>query len=685
MGKSMKKLEQRSKMNLSSVAPTESVTDESSHAEETKDNSQLGANGAVKPKVIAKATCQTFIPSPNGISGVMAVKLMEEDYVLESTVPPTVDGKSISQTGMFGGTSQQNSSSKKGLQGEDFTGKSVRFHNGRTGTIVAQRPPMAFVICDFGDWEVNKNDDNNSEEEETISILNTRTTISVGNHLFGNIVDIYGNFLDKEQVKSDICDDNTIVERTLFAPIPQVKDIALINSPLLTGCAMVDALTPIGKGQNMLVIGQESGVGQRDFVIGAIRTQLANNNMHSDDDESKKVKCIYALTTYDQNVKEEVIQQLKDAGVLSDIILVTTRDRGTSREEWDKLGIAEAAEAVTVAASACSIAEAFVLAGGEDTFVVIDDIDDYKSFWDWTTRILVDVYGVDSVVKADREGGASSEMRAFYSTLIQRAGRFNKKNGGGSMTLALLANLGGQFGGEDEDNILFGADDFAESSEKVKQRIDILMEKGIPLTSETLRKIQIPLPMASASEQKRRLALQHIDDLVSMSDGHIWFDEILYAKGKRPAIDPQRSITRVGVGADTPCRADAPAMRGLAGGLRFDFAQASSLEGAGKNSGVEKQILKKESYLLAMHQGPGESRTLSENCVALLAASLGLLNSTIMEGGKAGTETGSKAIQGLLNHVWQSSPDSMAEIDQTLDLCPSARSELDTLIGEYFK
>ena len=38
-------------------------------------------------------------------------------------------------------------------------------------------------------------------------------------------------------------------------------------------------------------------------------------------------------------------------------------------------------------------------------------------------------------------GGSSSEMRGFFSSLIQRAARFNAKRGGGSVTLILLSTL----------------------------------------------------------------------------------------------------------------------------------------------------------------------------------------------------------------------------------------------------
>merc|ERR1719491_2021529 len=150
------------------------------------------------------------------------------------------------------------------------------------------------------------------------------------------------------------------------------------------------------------------------------------------------------------------------------------------------------------------------------------------------------------------------------------------------MTLALLTNLPGKYGDDgDGDSTVFSADDFAGSSDKIQERISVLTGRSIPLTATNLRKIDIPVPDSSASERLRRMALVHVDDLISMSDGQIWFDETLHSLGQRPAIDAQRSITRVGIGADTKSRADAPAMRNLVGGLRFEFAQAgSSTEGA---------------------------------------------------------------------------------------------------------
>lgn len=623
-----------------------------------------------EPKIVATADIHSFIPSPNGKAGIMAIKVREEDQDMNTvvSVSATIDvDKKSSETGMFGGIASQaqpavKKNSQNNLQGEDFIGKAVVFPNGERGTVIAQRPPMAFIMCDFASVE---------NQDAKVSILGTRSTIPVSEKLFGSVIDCYGNPLEPD---SEVDGYSDVFDRAIFAPIPKISDIALINKPLLTGTAMVDALAPIGKGQNMLIIGQDTGVGQRDLVIGAIKTQLKQKD---------GAKCIYAITSNCDKEREEVLSKMKEAGILDDIVVVSARNtHGSDIDE--KNCPTDSAEAITVAAAACSVGEGLALAKGIDSFVVVDDIDQHKTFWDWTTRVLIDIYGVDAVVKDDRDGGASSEMRGFYSSLIQRAAQFNKKNGGGSMTLTLLTNLEGQFGGADDESTVFSPDDFAESSEKVKQRIAILEKKNIPLTPENLRKIQIPLPVASDSEKQRRIALQQTDDLISMSDGQIWLDEKLYNQGQRPALDAQRSITRVGVGADTVSRADAPAMRGLAGGLRFDFAQADSLDGAGANSGADKQILKKKAYLLAMHQEAGDERTLSENAVALLAASLRVLDETITNGGEAGTELGQNTMKSLLEHVNNAAPDALSEIDNSLDLSESVRTELGKVIKEHF-
>jgi hypothetical protein len=318
--------------------------------------------------------------------------------------------------------------------------------------------------------------------------------------------------------------------------------------------------------------------------------------------------------------------------------------------------------------------------------VFVDNIDQYKNFWDWTTKALVDVYGVEAVVKADLDGGASSEMRAFYSGLIQRAARFNKSHGDGSVTLLLLANIPADIGSDGEENRVFSLQDFVGFNEKVQERVAVLVKKGVPLIPSNLRKIKLPLPLASQSDasKRRRIALQHIDDLISMTDGQIWLDEKLHASGQRPAMDPQRSITRVGIGADTDSRADAPIIRKLVGGLRFDFVQALSLDGAEVGSNLDKQLLKRDTYLLAMTQNSDEIRRLSETCVLLIAASSGSLDS-IVRPPSSFKMNATEFITGLLQHVEARLPALMLDIDVNMDVTDSSLDDLRRVILDYVR
>jgi len=391
--------------------------------------------------------------------------------------------------------------------------------------------------------------------------------------------------------------------------------------------------------------------------------------------KSKEIKCVYASTGDKENQKQ--LKMIMDSAGLDqdDVILVSSND--------NKDDASNAVEAILTAATACAIGEVFAIEEGMDTFVIVDNINLHKKFWDVTTRSLVDVFGVDSVVKADRDGGSSSEMRAFFSSLVQRSAQFDIKRGGGSVTLLLLQTIPKISDGKDENELVFSPDDFEGSPIKIKERLEMLVQKNIPLTASNLRKIQIPVP--SAEEGRRRLALQHVDELISMTDGQIWLDERLEDSGRSPAMDFQRSVTRIGIGADTVSRADSAAIRRVAEGLRLDLSQAESMDGVDiETTASKKQMRNLQAWLLAMHQQPTSgARKLSESCVALLAASSGALNDIIDSGVLAGSDEGTQLMRGLLDHVNKSIPDCLNEIDLTLDFTEKTKGNIEEAIKSY--
>lgn len=545
--------------------------------------------------------------------------------------------------------------------GGDLTGRQVIFSNdGKLGVVVVHRPPMIFVYKDEG--SEGKIETVEPSTEGIVTVLDNLYPIDVPSNI--QMVDCFGRSTASETQDADAA--TKTLTRPIFAPIPQVKDIALINKPLVTGVTMFDALAPIGKGQNMLLIGHDLEDMQR-YALDIISIQ-----------KSKGIKCVYASTGGEES--QARLKELIGASELeNDVVLVSCENN----KKDDRDDASDAVEGIVTAATACAIGEAYALEEGMDTLVIVDCINEHKKLWDVTTRSLVDVFGVDAVVKGDLDGGASSEMRAFFSSLVQRSAQFKQNRGGGSVTLLLLQTLPKMVDANDESDLVFTVDDFEGSPAKIRERLELLVKKNIPLNAANLRKIQIPVP--STEEGMRRLALQHVDDLISMSDGQIWLDERLQKSGRNPAMDFRRSITRIGIGADTESRADAAAMRRVVEGLRLDLTQAESMDGADfETKASKKQVKSAQAWLLAMHQPPtSEARKLSESCVALLAASSGALDTSIDNGVLAGSEEGTRLIRGLLDHANESIPDCLEEIDTTLDLTEETKEAIEEAIKSY--
>lgn len=658
--------------------------------------------------------------STDGKSALVVVKVLEEEETSLSRGGIPTSGVSLA-TALGPRTPVAKVKMIDGV-GEDPTGRTVTFHDGTMGTVVAHRDPISFVLASCSS---NRDDGDEDEEDEMCNISSRRTTIDPSMVPPGSIVDYLGCPLDVsidgyivtrisvDDTAKDLSIDSNNNEgrrkrlrRPLFVPTPKISDIGLIDSPLVTGITAIDALTPIGKGQNMLIIGTEEmdecggGGGEngnvrlnkRGWMINLLRNVVENHRR-----SGGNMLCFFCLTSTDPKVRTFVLQGISDAGIRDDIVTVlastTSTSFGTNSKHDNRIG---AAEAVAAAATACTLAEHHALTMGGDAVVVIDDVNLHKSLWDITTHELVGVFGTKSVVEADLNGGSSSEMRGYFSGLIQRAARFSIKKGGGSVTLILLSTLPDPDGGIDNDEewttTTFTASDFDSMSEKIRARIRMLVSANVPLTATNLRKIKLPVPRQSAAEDQRRLAMQHIEDLISMSDGQVWLDGSM--KGRSPPLDPSRSITRVGVGADTLSRADAPALRSVVGSLRFEFQQAldlspdssssspGSMGGGGDDN--SRQVRRRDAFLLAMYQEVHEGRKLSDECTLLLAASRGHLDSVLAEGGMAGTLMGQETIKRMLEYVRIEAGEITHSIDETLDLSSEGRSALEDAIIAYF-
>ena len=85
-----------------------------------------------------------------------------------------------------------------------------------------------------------------------------------------------------------------------------------MNQPLQTGIKAIDAMTPIGRGQRELIIGDRQ-TGKTAIAIDTIINQRAN---WESGDPERQVKCIYVAVGQKGSTTAQVRQALEDAGAM---------------------------------------------------------------------------------------------------------------------------------------------------------------------------------------------------------------------------------------------------------------------------------------------------------------------------------------------------------------------------------
>src|SRR5207248_5222864 len=107
-------------------------------------------------------------------------------------------------------------------------------------------------------------------EGDEVKALGRLMSVPVGDALIGRVVDPLGNPMDG---KGPI---TTNKSRMLEFAAPGVAGRQPVNQPLQTGIKAIDALTPIGRGQRELIIG-DGKTGKTIIAIDTIINQRAEN------------------------------------------------------------------------------------------------------------------------------------------------------------------------------------------------------------------------------------------------------------------------------------------------------------------------------------------------------------------------------------------------------------------------
>jgi F-type H+-transporting ATPase subunit alpha len=144
------------------------------------------------------------------------------------------------------------------------------------------------------------------EEGQTVRRTGEVLSVPVGDGYLGRVVDPLGNPIDG---LGDLATDG---RRALELQAPTVVQRKSVHEPMLTGIKAIDSLTPIGRGQRQLIIGDR----QTGKTAIAIDTIINQKEFWASGDPSKQVRCIYVGIGQKGSTIAAVRGALEDAGAL---------------------------------------------------------------------------------------------------------------------------------------------------------------------------------------------------------------------------------------------------------------------------------------------------------------------------------------------------------------------------------
>ncbi|TCJ31133.1 F0F1 ATP synthase subunit alpha [Nocardioides jejuensis] len=145
------------------------------------------------------------------------------------------------------------------------------------------------------------------EEGQTVRRTGDILSVPVGEGYLGRVVDPLGKPIDG-------LGEITGIEgrRSLEIPAAGVMDRKSVHEPLATGIKAIDSMTPIGRGQRQLIIGDRA-TGKTTVAIDTIINQKA---AWATGDPEKQVRCIYVAIGQKGSTIASVRGALEEAGAL---------------------------------------------------------------------------------------------------------------------------------------------------------------------------------------------------------------------------------------------------------------------------------------------------------------------------------------------------------------------------------
>ncbi len=283
----------------------------------------------------------------------------------------------------------------------------VQFENGTLGIAFNLEKDNVGVII-MGEYT-------EIEEGQTVRATGRIVSVPVGDALIGRVVNAIGQPIDG---KGPILTDKF---RNIERIAPGVVERRNVDTPVQTGIVAIDAMTPIGRGQRELIIGDRQ-TGKTALAIDTIINQ-----------KGKNLICIYVAIGQKKAQVARVVATLEKFGAMEHTIVV----------------VASASDPATLQYIApyagCAMGEE-LMETGRDALVVYDDLSKHA----WAYRQV-------SLLLRRPPGREAYPGDVFYlhSRLLERAACLSKERGGGTLTaLPIIETLLGDISAYIPTNVI---------------------------------------------------------------------------------------------------------------------------------------------------------------------------------------------------------------------------------------
>src|SRR5438552_2950701 len=232
------------------------------------------------------------------------------------------------------------------------------------------------------------------KEGDEVKTTGRIAEVPVGDALVGRVVDALGRPIDG---KGPISTRET---RRIDVVAPRVITRKNVDTPVQTGIKAIDSLTPIGRGQRELIIGDRQ-TGKSAIAVDTIINQKGQN-----------LTCIYVAIGGKESSVAKIVATLEEKGAMDHTIVVVA-------------GASDPATMQYIAPFAgCAMGE-FFRDNKKDALIVYDDLTKHA-----------EAYREVSLLVRRPPGREAYPGDVFYlhSRLLERAARMNDEHGGGSLT-----------------------------------------------------------------------------------------------------------------------------------------------------------------------------------------------------------------------------------------------------------